>query len=329
MTQRRDLLIGFGIALVGRAAAAHAADPPIVPGSRRVAAWLVGSAEARPDFALFLARLSELGWRQGDNLAVTFRQLTGDAAAMRAQADELLAWRPDVILAQSNLAASILRPRAGPIPIVFVSVADPVGSGLIDNLAHPGATVTGFTNFEPTMGGKWLEVLKETVPSLSRVLVLMYAETPVHLKLWANLSAAAPAQHVVPIAAHIHDGPEIEHAIVDFAQGGGGVIALPHAVTAANSTLIIRLAIEKRLPSLFAFASYVHEGALVSYGIQTSDEFRRASDYVDRILRGASPSELPVQAPTRFDLAFNLKTAKALGLTVPSNLLAIADDVVE
>jgi putative ABC transport system substrate-binding protein len=179
------------------------------------------------------------------------------------------------------------------------------------------------------MGGKWLEVLKETVPELSRVLVLMNAETPVHQKLWMNLSGSASAQRVEAVAAHIHDAPEIEHAIVDFAKEGGGVIALPHALTATHGALIIRLAIANRMPSLFAFATYVRAGALVSYGIRTSDEFRRASDYVDRILRGANPSQLPVQAPTEFDLAINLETAQALGLTVPTPLLASADEVIE
>lgn len=248
---------------------------------------------------------------------------------MRARANELLAWRPDVILAESNSALAILQSQIGLVPTVFVAVADPVGSHLIDSLAHPGGNITGFTNFEPTMGGKWLEVLKETVPGLSRVLVLMNAETPAHQKLWMNLSASAQARDVEPVAAHIHDAPEIERAIIGFAKEGGGVIALPHSITATHGDLIIRLATTNRMPSLFAFATFVKAGALVSYGIRTSDEFGRASDYVDRILRGTKPSQLPVQAPDQFDLAINLKTAKAIGLMIPPMLIARADEVIE
>jgi len=329
VTRRRDLLVGLGIAVAGRTAVARATDAQATLGTRRVAAWIADSDNGRSDLAIFLARLSELGWQQDHNLEVAVRQWTGDVTAMRTQADEMLAWRPDVILAESNSALAILRPRIGLVPTVFVAVADPVGSGFIENLARPGGNITGFTNFEPTMGGKWLEVLKETVPDLSRVLVLMNVETPVHQKLWMNLSGSAPAQHVEAIAAHIHDAPEIEHAIVDFAKGGGGIIALPHALSATHSALIIRLAIANRMPSMFAFASYVQAGALVSYGIRTSDEFLRASDYVDRILRGVSPSQLPVQAPTQFDLAVNLKTAKTLGLEIPPQLLARADEIIE
>ena len=329
MTRRRDLLVGLGIAVAGRAAVAQVAGPQAVLGTHRLAAWIADSDNGRSDLEIFLARLSELGWQQGRNLEVAVRQWNGDVTAMRAQADELLAWRPDVILAESNSALAILRPKVGLVPTVFVAVADPVGSGLVENLAHPGGNITGFTNFEPTMGGKWLEVLKETVPDLSRVLVLMSAETPVHQKLWMNLSASAPAQHVEPVAAPIHDAPEIEHAIVNFAKGGGGVIALPHSITAAHGAFIIQLANANRMPSLFAFATYVRAGALVSYGISAADEFRRASDYVDRILRGVSPSQLPVQAPTEFDLAINLRTAKALGLVIPQRLMLQADEVIE
>ncbi|HUK11250.1 MAG TPA: ABC transporter substrate-binding protein [Stellaceae bacterium] len=331
MTRRRDLLAGLGIAVVGRIAVAVAqtANPQVMLGTRRVAAWIADSDDGRADFAVFLTRLSELGWQQGHNLEVAVRQWNGDVTAMRTQADELLAWRPDVILAQSNPALAILRPKIGLVPTVFVAVADPVGSGLIENLARPGGNITGFTNFEPTMGSKWLEVLKETVPQLSRVLVLMNVETPVHQKLWMNLSDSAPTQHVEAVAAHIHDAPEIEQAIVNFAKGGGGVVALPHPLTVTHAALIIRLAIANRMPSLFAFATYVQAGALVSYGIRALDEFRRAADYVDRILRGVSPSQLPVQGPTQFELAINLKTAKALGLVIPQNVLAIADEVIE
>jgi putative tryptophan/tyrosine transport system substrate-binding protein len=329
VTRRRDLLVGLGIAATGRIAVARATDPQAILGTRRVAAWIADSDDGRSDFAVFLPRLSELGWQQGHDLEVAIWQWNGDVTAMRTQADELLAWRPDVILAQSNPALAILRPKIGLVPTVFVAVADPVGSGLIENLARPGGNITGFTNFEPTMGSKWFEVLKETVPQLSRVLVLMNVETPVHQKLWMNLSGSAPAQHVEAVAAHIHDAPEIEQAIVNFAKGGGGVVALPHPLTVRHAALIIGLAIANRMPSLFAFATYVQAGALVSYGIRTSDEFHRAAEYVDRILRGVSPSQLPVQGPTQFELAINLKTAKALGLVIPQNVLAIADDVIE
>jgi putative tryptophan/tyrosine transport system substrate-binding protein len=337
VVRRRDLLVGLGVAvsrpafdvLRSRTAIVPATDVQSILGTHRIAAWISDSDDGRSALVVFLTRLSELGWHQGRNLEVFVLHWNGDLTAMRAQAEQLLASRPDVILAESNQALAVLRAKTGHVPTVFVMVADPVRSRLIDSLAHPGRNITGFTNFEPTMGGKWLEVLKETVPGLSRVLVLMNAETLVHQELWKNLSESSPAQNVEPVAAHIHDAAEIEHAIDKFAKGGGGVITLPHAITAANGDLIVRLATANRMPSLFATATWVKAGALVSYGVRTSDEFRRASDYVDRILRGANPSQLPVQAPNQFELAINLKTAKALGLTIPQTLLARADEVIE
>jgi putative tryptophan/tyrosine transport system substrate-binding protein len=210
-------------------------------------------------------------------------------------------------------------------------VADPVGSGFIDNLAHPGGSITGFTNFEPSMGGKWLEVLREAAPQTRRVLVLMHPETAAHREFWGAIEQKAAPLELEAIAAGVHGADEVERAFAAFTAGGqsGGVIALPHAVTEINRDLIIRLALAQKMPSIFAFEAHAHAGALVTYGIDRGDAILRTADYVNRILRGARPADLPVQAAERFELLVNLKTATALGLTIPPTLLARADRVIE
>jgi putative ABC transport system substrate-binding protein len=210
-------------------------------------------------------------------------------------------------------------------------VADPVGSGFIENLARPGGKITGFTNFEPSMGGKWLEVLREASPATTRVLVLMHPETSAHKEFWRSIEALAGPLQVEAIAAGVHNAIEIERAFVGFTEGGkgGGVIALPHAVTEVNRDLIIQQAIAHLMPSIFAFEAHAHAGALVTYGIDRADAIKRTAEYVNRILRGTKPADLPVQGPETFELMVNLKTAKSLGLTISPTLLARADKVIE
>jgi putative ABC transport system substrate-binding protein len=216
------------------------------------------------------------------------------------------------------------------VPVVFAMVADPVGSGFIDNLAHPGGSITGFTNFEPSMGAKWLEVLHEAAPQSRRVMVIMHPETKAHQQFWRAIEEKAAPVGIEATAAGVHQADEVERAFAAFAAGGqGGVIALPHAVTEINRDLIIRLALAHRMPSIFAFEAHAHAGALVTYGIDRGDAILRTADYVNRILRGAKPADLPVQAAERFELLVNLKTATALGLTIPPTLLARADRVIE
>jgi putative ABC transport system substrate-binding protein len=268
---------------------------------------------------------------EGRNVRFEVRVWDGDTANMRRQADELIAAQPDVIVAVSNPAVAVLKPVSGQVPVVFAMVADPVGSGFIENLARPGGRITGFTNFEPAMGGKWLEVLQEASPQTRRVLVLMHPETSAHKQFWRSIEETAGPLQVAATAAGIHHPAEVERAFAEFTKDGqgGGVIALPHAVTEVNRDLIIQQATAHRLPSIFAFGPHAHAGALVTYGIDRADTILRTADYVNRVLRGAKPADLPVQAAEKFELLVNLKTANALGLTISPTLLARADEVIE
>ena len=324
--RRREFIAGLGSALAwpSRTYAETRSDV------RRIAVWTAATQQGRSNSATIKQRLEELGWAEGRNLYTVVRAWTGDAGAMRSQAEELLASQPEVVVVVSNPALAILKPIAGSVPIVFAMVADPVGGGFVTNLAHPGGNITGFTNFEPSMGGKWLEVLKEAAPGITRVLALMHPETAAHTAFWQTIQASAATLNVEATVSDVHDAIEIERAISNFvAAPNGGVIALPHAVTEVHRDLIIALAKQNRLPSIFAFPNHASAGALIAYGVNQNDLIRRTSDYVDRILRGAKPSDLPVQAPNIFVLTINLATAKALGLTIPPSLLARADEVIE
>jgi len=293
----------------------------------------MGTVETAPDavgLRAVLDRLKTLGWAEGVTAHIDIRWSKSDLGLMRENAQALLAVSPDVILCHSNPALAQLRPLAGATPIVFVMVADPVGSGFVNNLAHPGGNITGFTNFEPSMGGKWVEMLKEIAPSIAHVGVLMHPETNAHLAFWREAEAAAHALRIEPRAAGIHTAEEIEQAVATVAaQPSGGLVVLPHTVTEVHRDLIIALAARRGLPSMHAFRTHPMAGALTSYGVGVLDHFRPAADYIDRILRGTKPADLPVQAPTKFELVINLKAAKALGLAVSPTLLARADEVIE
>jgi putative ABC transport system substrate-binding protein len=299
---------------------------------RRIAV-LMGTVDTAPDALSLrgvLERLKALGWTDGVTADIEVRWSKTDLGLMRENAQALMALSPDVILCHSNPALAQLRPLAGSTPIVFVMVADPVGSGFVSNLAHPGGNITGFTNFEPSMGGKWIETLKEIAPQVERIGVLMHPETNAHLALWRETEAAARALRIEPSAASIHTAEEIEQAIATVAaRPRAGLIVLPHTVTEVHRDLIIALAARFNLPSMHAFRTHPMAGALASYGISVADHFRPAADYIDRILRGANPADLPVQAPTKFELVINFKTAKTLGLEIPPTLLARADEVIE
>jgi len=330
----RDLKRREFVTLLGGAAAAWplAARAQQGPRPRRIAV-LMGTVETAPDavgLRAVLDRLKTLGWAEGVTAHIDIRWSKSDLGLMRENAQALLAVSPDVILCHSNPALAQLRPLAGATPIVFVMVADPVGSGFVNNLAHPGGNITGFTNFEPSMGGKWLEMLKEIAPSIAHVGVLMHPETNAHLAFWREAEAAAHALRIEPRAAGIHTAEEIEQAVATVAaQPSGGLVVLPHTVTEVHRDLIIALAARRGLPSMHAFRTHPMAGALTSYGVGVLDHFRPAADYIDRILRGTKPADLPVQAPTKFELVINLKAAKALGLAVSPTLLARADEVIE
>jgi putative tryptophan/tyrosine transport system substrate-binding protein len=251
---------------------------------------------------------------------------------MQPYAQELVRSAPDVMLATSTTTTIALRQETSTIPIVFVSVSDPIGSGLVASLARPGDNITGFTTFEFSIGGKWIEILKEIDPRLVRIAVLFNPQTaapyaPLYVR---SVEAAAPQFGTAVIAATVQDASEIERAIGVFASTvNGALIVLPDIFTSSHRELIISLAAKYRLPSVYPFAFFVRSGGLVSYGIDQLDLFRRAATYIDRILKGSSVGDLPIQQPTKFEFVINSKTAKTLGLDVPDKLLALADEVIE
>src|SRR6266446_3358268 len=290
--------------------------------------------EEKPRRMAFQQGLEQLGWATGRNLHIDFRWTNrGDVALaeeMLALSKEMVALEPEVILVQSNPGVAALRQVTSTIPIVFVSVADPVESGFVESLARPGGNITGFSNFEASMGGKWLEALKQIAPRVTKVLALLHVETAANAGFLRTAQSAAPSLAVTLTAAGVHNAREIETALMVFStEVNCGLMVMPHPVTATNRELILKIAAKFRLPAVYPFRYYVKDGGLMSYGIDTVDLFRRAAIYVDRILRGAKPPELPVQAPSKFEMAINLNTARALGLDVPVHLQQLADEVIE
>jgi putative ABC transport system substrate-binding protein len=322
--KRRALILALGAAAAGWPLRARAqADV------RTIGLWW-SPAQVKDELPRYKRRLAELGWVEDRNLRFHIRSWEGDTVTMRQQANELLAIHPDLIVVVSNPAVAILTSLSGRVPIVFALVADPVGSGFVESLARPGGNITGFTNFEPAMGGKWLEVLREAAPATTRVLVVMHPETAAQKEFWRSIEELAGPLRIEAIAAGVHNAAEIERAMDEFAaKRNGGVVALPHAVTEVHRDLIIQKATSHLLPTIFAFAPHASAGALVTYGIDRADALLRTTEYVDRILRGTKPADLPVQGPKTFELVVNLRTAKALGLTISPTLLARADKVIE
>jgi putative ABC transport system substrate-binding protein len=269
------------------------------------------------------------GWIHDQNVRVEYRWGASDNDRLRDGAKELIGLRPDVIVAESTPAVSALRQVTRDTPIVFLLASNPIGFGFVSSLARPGGNITGFTNFVPSIGGKWLEVLKAIAPRLSRVAALFNPRT--HTGQFSKtLAEVAPQLELELIETPVHDPGEIERAMNSFAQvPRSGVLVLPDTFTLVHRELIVDLAARNSLPALYAYRFFVTGGGLVSYGIDIVSLYRAAGGYVDRILRGEKPADLPVQAPTKFELVINLKTAKALGLDVPATLLASADEVIE
>ncbi len=279
--------------------------------------------------AAFLQGLQQLGWIDGRNVHIDFRWGTGNIADMRKSAAELVALAPDVILAISAGAGALLQ-TTRTVPIVFVTVPDPVGSGIVDSLSRPGGNATGFMMFEYSLCGKWLELLKEIAPSVTRAAVLRDSTDPTAIGQFAVIQSVAPSVGVDVSPINMGDAAEIERAVAAFAQvANGGLIVASSALSVVHRDLIIALAARHKLPAVYYQRLYVAAGGLISYGPNFFDQYRQAAGYVDRILKGAKPADLPVQAPTKYELLVNLKTAKALGLAVPQSLLAGADRVIE
>jgi len=326
--RRRDF-----ITLLGGAAASPLAARAQQERIRRIGV-LIGNAENDPEqqalVSTFEQALADLGWRDSRNIRIEYRWAAGDANRLRAHVVELARLALDVILTQGTPQATALRQAAPTTPIVFVNVADPVASGLVSSFAHPGGTITGFTNFELTMGGKWLETLKEVAPGVNRAAVILNPENAAHPGLLRSIEAAAPTLGVQVSPAPVRVAAEIERAIDAFATGAnGGLVVLNDLNTITHRELIIALAARHRLPAVYANRFFVTDGGLISDGPDNRYMFRQAATYVDRILKGEKPADLPVQAPTKFELVVNFKTAKALGLTVPLALLTRADEVTE
>jgi putative ABC transport system substrate-binding protein len=281
----------------------------------------------------FRKGLDELGWHDGRNVRIDHRWAAGDADRLRAFAKEIVALQPDVIFAVTTPTVAALLRETRALPIVFAQVSDPVGLGFVASLARPGGNVTGFTNIniESSIGGKWLELLKEIAPAVRRVAMIYNPPTASFAGYDLRpFEAAGPAYGIQASAAAVHSDADIENAIEALArEPGGGFVVLPDTFTGMHRDQIVSLAARYRLPAVYPFRWFAEIGGLLSYGIDSGDMFRRAASYVDRILKGAQPADLPVQAPTKYELVVNLKTAKALGLTTSESLLLRADDVIE
>ena len=278
----------------------------------------------------FIDSLGTLGWTDGRNVRLETRWPRNEMEEIRAETTALVASAPDVVVISANAALAVFKTLNQPLPTVFVQVSDPVGSGFVGSLAHPGGNITGFQNFEPATGGKWLGLLKEAAPSITRAAVLVYADTAAHVEFLHAAEAVAPSLGVGLSAIRSGDGEEAEHGIAGFAgTPNGGLIVLPHPRNVDIRTSLIELTTRLRLPAIYPFRYFATSGGLMSYGFDQVEQWRGAAGYVDRILRGAKPAELPVQAPTKYDLVINLRCAKALGLAVPPSLLAAAVEVIE
>jgi putative ABC transport system substrate-binding protein len=288
------------------------------------------NAEQHANLAAFLEVLQQLGWIDGRNVRIDTRWAGGDVHESRRHAGELVALAPDVILAAGTLAAESLLQATRTVPIVFNNVADPVGAGLVKSMARPGGNATGFTQFEYSLSGKWLELLKQIAPSVTRVAVLRDAAITSGIGQFAVIQSVAPSIGVDVSAINAHNASEIESDIADFARTpNGGLILTAGAFTAVHGELFIALAARHKLPAVYYRRAFVADGGLVTYGFDIMDQYRRAAAYVDRILKGEKPADLPVQAPNKYELVINLKTAKALGLDIPATVLARADEVIE
>ena len=290
---------------------------------------VANDAEGEARVAAFRQGLQQLGWVEGRNVLVEYRWGAGDAARLKIQAAEVAAMMPDVILAGGTAALVPMQQATRSIPIVFVGSADPVGQGFVASRPRPGGNMTGFTIFEVSLVGKMLEALKQIAPGTARV-ALIYSPTNSNAAdYWRSLETVAPTLALKPVAAPVRDADEIERACAALAGERNGLLVPPDAITTARRELIIALAARYRLPAVYPFRFFVTSGGLMSYGPDTLDPYRRAASYVDRILKGEKPGDLPVQAPAKFELVINLKTAKTLGLDVPPTLLARADEVIE
>jgi putative ABC transport system substrate-binding protein len=329
--KRREFIAGLGGAAVWPLAAMAQQDDRI----RRIGVLMgfdENDLEAKAWLSGFMQGLAELGWTVGRNLRMDVRWAAGNVERMRAVAKEMVGLQPDVILTGSTPATAAVQRETRTIPTVFVGPSDPIGDGFVASLPRPGGNLTGFTNLEASMAGKWLQLLTEMVPSIKRVAIMYNPETAPGRGLYflPSFEAAARSLKVEPITAPVHSDVEIETVITSLGREPVGVLVVPpDAFTFAHRAPIILLAARNNVPAVYRDSVFVRDGGLLSYGPDLGDLFRRAAPYVHRILRGEKPTELPVQLPIKFKLVINLKTAKALSLTIPETLLATADEVID
>ena len=323
------------ITLLGGATAAWPLVARAQQAERRRIGVLMGYAESDPEAQIRLAAFKQgllaLGWDESRNLRIDLRWASGDIDRASAFARELLALHPEVILSNTTPVTTALQRETKTVPIVFTAVSDPVNAGFVASLPRPGGNVTGFINLEPTIGGKWLDLLKEIAPQVTRVAVMFNPQTAPYAEIYLrSMETAGTKFGVTPFASPVHREADIEAVIAGLGrEPGSGLIAMTDSFMTVHRKAIVELAMRHKVPLMYFISIVPREGGLISYGIDLTDMFGRAASYVDRILRGAKPAELPVQLPTKFELVINLKTAKALGLTVPPPLLTGADEVIE
>jgi len=330
--KRRDFITLVGGAAVAWPLAARAQQPERMRQIGVLMGYAESNAEGQAFVAAFREELLKLGWAEGRNLRSDYRWAPpGDAEATRRFAKELVALQPNLILAHNTATTAAALEQTRTIPIVFAIVADPIGSGFVASLPRPGGNATGFTTLEPTMAGKWLELLKEIAPGVNRAALLFNPATmPSVENFLSSFNAAAASLAVEAVVAPVRDTSALESIVAAQArEPNGGLIVMPDTFMTARHAQVASLAAHYRLPAITPWRFNAKVGGLISYGIDVADNFRRAAGYADRILNGARPSELPVQAPVKFELVINMKTAKALGLTVPLNLQQLADEVIE
>ena len=327
---RRELIAGLGSAVAWPLAARAQQGERM----RRIGVLAGGAIESAADTqernAAFAQTLQQLGWTNGDNVRIDYRYGLGNAANVRKYAAELVSLAPDVILASGASVLAPLLQATRTLPIVFVAVVDPVGAGFVESMAQPGGNATGFIQFEYSLSGKWLELLKAIAPGVTRAAVLRDPVITAGVSQFAVIQSVASSIGLDVRPVNLRDAGEIERVVTSFAQSpNGGLVVTASALSLVHSALILTLAARHKLPAVYPRRSLVLAGGLICYGYDAVDQVRLAAGYVDRILRGAKPADLPVQAPTKYELVINLKTAKALGLDVPATLLARAHEVIE
>jgi putative tryptophan/tyrosine transport system substrate-binding protein len=329
--RRRDFITLLGGTAAAWPLAARAQQPERVRRIGVLTPFAENDREAQTWFEAFVQGMQAVGWADGRNIRIDVRWAGGEVDRLQRFAKELVGLQPDVVFAMTTPSVNAVMRETRTIPIVFTQVADPVAQGLVESLVRPGGSITGFTVFEPEIGGKWVQVLKEIAPATARAAVIFNPDTAPYYKLnMSSIEAAASSFAMKAFEARVHNRGDIEAAISALArEPAGGVIAMPDAFGGVHRDLIIALAARYRLPAVYAFRFFAAAGGLISYGVDLSDMQWRAAIYVDRILKGAKPADLPVQLPTKFELIINLKTANALGLEIPPMLLARADEVIE